>query len=228
MDEGKLENLFSSSVHPENSALINMIREFAVFRVNDIRDELDSLAGTSNEKWILDLTNTALFTLLADWGEQYDEVTAICDPSKPLSSQNTIFNCMIGRKDRIYSEFTGESHPITFNLSGPILFADSRVTHGIQIADAVAAAAVYAFSGEKDGCTEKWREIISKVINHGSVYPELDVIDSNNRNVRRNVYILIELHSRAKAGASLTDGMGSFINLITQHLMTHPVPARRG
>ena len=62
-DENKLQKIFSSSVHPENSPIITHIREFAQFRSNDIREELSSLSNAGVGKWILDLTNTALFTL---------------------------------------------------------------------------------------------------------------------------------------------------------------------
>ena len=46
----------------------------------------------------------------------------------------------------MFSDLMGERHPITFSLAEPIVFADSKTTHGIQLADAAAAAAVYAFA----------------------------------------------------------------------------------
>ena len=222
-DEARLDNIFSSSVHPENSPIITQIREFAAHRAGDIREELDSLDGTGIGKWILDLTNTALFTLLANWGSHFDELTAVCDPSKPLRQDQEIFTSMIGRKDRVYSDAFGESHPITFNLSGPIVFADSKVTHGIQIADAVAAAAIYVFSGEKDDYTEKWRETIARIGHYGSVIPDLDAVNLREHGAQRNALLLLELHSRAKAGKSISDGMADYINVVSRRLITNPI-----
>ncbi|WP_237173553.1 DUF3800 domain-containing protein [Paracandidimonas lactea] len=222
-DGKKLSSLFSSSVHPENSPFITQIREFAQFRANDVRDELESIGNAGVGKWILDLTNTALFTLLANWGTEHDEITAVCDPSKPLQHDQELFTTMIGRKDRVFSDAFGENHPITFNLSGPIQFADSKKTHGIQIADAVAAAAVYVFSGAKDEQAKRWREIIARVGHYGSVIPDLDEVNLRGIRAQRNAILLRELHSRAKAGKSLTDGMPEYVKLISRRLTSHPM-----
>ncbi len=222
-DEAKLSSIFSSSVHPENSQIIAQIREFAQFRANDIRDELEALGNAGVGKWILDLTDTALFTLLANWGTEHDEITAVCDSSKPLQQNQEIFTTMIGRKDRVFSDAFGESHPITFNLSGPIQFSDSKKSHGIQIADAVAAAAVYVFSGANDDQAKRWREIIARVGKYGSIIPDLDEVKLSDRRVQRNAVLLLELHSRAKAGKSLIDGMSEYVDLISRRLISHPM-----
>lgn len=139
-----LEAVFSSSTHPENSPILVQIREFAQHRAEDIRAELASLGDDGVGKWILDLTNSALFTLLANWGLEFEQVTAICDHSKPLQHEQSLFNVMINRQDRQFSAAFGKEHPITFNLSGPIQFSDSKTTHGIQLADAVSG--LYAVS----------------------------------------------------------------------------------
>lgn len=221
-DEGKLSHLFASSTHPENSPIITQIREFAQHRADDIRKELASLSGTGTGKWILDLTNTALYTLLANWGTEYDELTAICDPSKPLQqSDNGIFQAMIGRKDRVYSEMFGEKHPITFNLSGPIRFADSKIAPGIQLADAIAAASVHVFSGGNDDHCIKWKPAIVKHGHYGSIIPDFDYVDLNAPSVKRNAMLLMELHSRAKQKISLTDGMADYIQFISRALVGH-------
>ena len=70
-DENKLSALFANSEHPDNSPIISQVREFAQHRAADIRDELDSLAGTTTGKWILDITGASLHGLLARWGTKY-------------------------------------------------------------------------------------------------------------------------------------------------------------
>lgn len=221
-DESKLSHLFASSTHLENSPIITQIREFAQHRSDDIREELASLGDTGTGKWILDLTNTALYTLLANWGTEHDELTAICDPSKPLQQgENSLFQTMIGRKDRLYSEMFGERHPITFNLSGPIQFADSKLTHGIQLADAIAAASVYVFSGADDDHCVKWKPAIAKHGHYGSIIPDFDHVDLNELSVKRNAALLIELHNRATKNISLTEGMGEYIQFISRALVGH-------
>jgi hypothetical protein len=230
-DETNLQGIFSSSVHPENSLIITQIREFAQCRADDIREELSSLNDSGVGKWILDLTNSALFNLLAHWGTEFPEITAVCDPSKPLQHEQTMFDVMIGRKDQLFSEGFGEKHPITFNLSGPIEFLDSKTTHGIQIADAVAAAAVHVFSGADDDHARRWRSILPNIGNYGSIIPDRDELNLNDRRAQRNAVLLLELHSRAKKGVSLVDGMAEYVQLITQKLITDPIwhnPAFQG
>jgi hypothetical protein len=91
-----LETIFSSSAIPEHSETIRLIREFAQMRHKDIQAELDVLADGETGKWVLDLTNTALYTLLSNWGGEYDVLTAICDHSKPLQHNQEMFESMVG------------------------------------------------------------------------------------------------------------------------------------
>lgn len=222
-DETKLPEIFSSSVHPENSPIITHIREFSQCRASDIRNELSSLSEVGVGKWILDLTNTALFTLLANWGTEFDVLTAVCDPSKPLEHEHSLFDATIDRNEQLFSDAFGEKHPVTFNLSGPIEFLDSKTTHGIQLADAIAAASVYVFSGADDDHANKWRSILPAIGHYGSIIPDLDEINPRDRRAQRNAVMLLELHSRARNGLSLTEGILEYIQLVTQKLVTHPM-----
>lgn len=221
-NESKLTDIFVASVHPENSPIITQIREFAQFRASDIRTELTSLASSGAGKWILDLTHTALFNLLANWGQEFDVVTAVCDPSKPLQESQGLFNAMIGRTDRHFSDAFGEKQPITFNLAEPIQFLDSKVTYGIQIADAVAAASVYAFSSDDHQQTKHWRQQLSEFAHYASIIPDVDCVDLTDLKVRRNAVLLMELHSRAANGLPLLDGFPAYVQVVTQSLVTSP------
>ena len=220
-----LEAIFSSSTHPENSPILIQIREFAQHRAEDICIELASLGDEGVGKWILDLTNSALFTLLANWGLEFEQVTAICDHSKPLQHVQSLFNVMIDRKGRQFSAAFGKEHPITFNLSCPIQFADSKITHGIQLADAVSAAAVYALSNQSNEHVEKWKALIPVVGHYGSIFPEIDTLNLKDISTQRNAVILMELHSRAKEGRNLIEGMPEYLRLVSQKLSIHPIYA---
>ena len=94
-----LDAIFSASSHPENSPILVHIREFAQYRVEDIRAELLALNDSGVYKWILDLTDSALFTLLANWGLEFHQMTAICDNSKPLQHNQALFDVMINREE---------------------------------------------------------------------------------------------------------------------------------
>ncbi len=217
MDESKLAGLFSSSVHRENSPILTQIREFAIHQIDDIRGELDSLRGGVTGKWILDLTDSALVTLLANWGLMYDEITAICDESKPLMEKTNIFDGMIGRKgETLFVETPHGKQPITFNLSGPIKFASSTVEHGIQIADTLAAAAVFAVSNSDDPMAQKWAAMLPEIGRYGSVMPDFEHLDLNTISAKLNAVVLLELHSRSIKKQPLLEDMGEYV-----HFMTH-------
>lgn len=223
MREGKGENLltiFSSSAVPEHSEAIRLIREFAQKRHQDIKGELESLADSDAGKWVLDLTNSALFTLLANWGTEHDVLTAICDHSKPLEHNQELFTSMIGNKERIYSEIGGQQHPITFNLSGPIEFLKSHDSYGIQIADAIAAAAVYVFSGPTDESADRWRPIIARQAHYGSVIPDKDEVKLELKHAQRNALLLQHIHQQAIKNLSITNGIQQVIINITRSLRT--------
>lgn len=219
MDEEKLVNLFSSSVHHENSPILKQIREFALLQRANISKELDSLRGGATGKWILDLTGGALGSLLAHWGLMYDEITAICDESKPLMDTSDFFDGMIGRKgETIFVDSPSGKQPLTFNLSGPIEFASSKVAHGIQIADTLAAAAVFAITNTDDHLAKKWCAMLPEIGRYGSVLPDFDHLDLNDMAAKRNALVLLELHSRATNKKNLLEGMGEYVDHMTHAL----------
>lgn len=219
MDETKLASIFSSSVHRENSPILTQIREFAIHQIDDIRGELDSLRGGVTGKWILDLTGSALGSLLGHWGLMYDEITAICDESKPLMEKNDFFDGMIGRNgETIFVDSPTGKQPLTFNLSGPIQFASSAIEHGIQIADTLAAAAVFAVSAPDDPMAQKWCAMLPEIGRYGSVMPDFDHLDLNGMPAKLNAIVLLELHSRAIKKQPLLEDMGEYIDNMTYAL----------
>lgn len=220
--ENELDTIFSSSVRSESSPWLQLIRDFAQYRADDIRTDLAAMQGTGGEKWVLDLTSSSLYVLLAAWGTEFEEITAICDPSKPLQHGQDLFASMIGRSNRVYSDLFGSRHPVTFNLSGPIQFPDSKATPGLQIADVVAAAAVHVLSGKRDEQTARWAKAMAQVA-HGSVLPDLSEVNTASIKAQINALVLIELTQRAKSGRNLTEGMGNYLEVVSRRLLTHPL-----
>ncbi len=209
-DESKLQTLFNSSSHNDNSPILILIREFAQNQIEKIREDLLIRPGDGINKWILDLTGTALFFLLANWGQEFEQLTAICDKSKPLQDNLERYNTMIGRTDKQYIDIFGESRPITFNLSGPIQLINSKDSPGVQLADVISAACNYALSGTQNYHAKAWQQLPDIII-FESVNPSMEHVDLNKYEVQRNETILLELHSRASKGLSLYMGMPEFI-----------------
>lgn len=223
-NESTLASIFASSAHPKNSPILIQIREFAMYRADDIRKELESLSQTGTGKWVLDLSSSALFTLLANWGAKHSAIKAICDQSKPLQQSQGLFNSMVNNPHpQQFSHMWGEQHPITFNLSEPLIFSDSKNTPGIQIADVIAAIAVYVFSREQSDFSQKWSNLIAPISANGSIIPDQDELRLETTRVQRNVLVLHELHSRAKHGKSLIDGMDQHIAKLTAKLASRSI-----
>lgn len=216
MDENKLENLFSSSARSDISPILTQIREFAINQVAEIKNELGSLKGGVTGRWILDLTGTAMGTILAHWGLVYDELTAICDESKPLMENNGFFSHMIGNTRKLFVDTPVGKQPLTYNLSGPVQFASSKIEHGIQIADVLAAAAVFAMSNPTDPMAQKWNALLPYIARYGSAVPDFDHLDLNGTAAKLNAVVLMELHSRSIKKQPLLDGMGEYV-----HMMKH-------
>lgn len=224
-DFENLDSLFSSSSHPEISPILNQIREFAILNRSAITEELNGYAGEGIGKWVLDLTNTSLFSLLAQWGQEHEQLTAICDQSKPLSTDQSIFDAMINREDKKYSSLGGEETPLTFNLSQSIQLVDSKHTPGVQIADCIAAAFAYAMNkNATDAYAIEWRGYIESAVIFGSVFPDLDYADLSKHSVQRNSVILVELLNRSKQGTDLLEGMPEYVSMISEVLRYSPIP----
>lgn len=217
------DRLFHSYGHPNKSSTLFQIIDFAQCNVEKVREEISGLPGDGVGKWILDLTNTALFTLLANWGTEHEQLDAICDESKPLYDDQEIFNIMVARKDRKFITMKGERHPITFNLSRPIQLVNSKVFHGVQLADAIAAAFVHAASKNDNAHATRWKELLPNIAAYGSVIPDIDYMDLKRFDVQRNTVLMLELHSRAKNGKDLLDGLPEYVQSISNQLRNNPI-----
>jgi len=199
---------------------MDQIRSFAFHNKDSIKCELEGLKGTGAGKWILDLTDTAIFHQLAEWGQRFEQIEVYCDPSKPLDHYKEMFNVMINREDKKYIELNGDSSPLTFNMSKEIQLGDSVDLHGIQIADIFAGATSYVMSnsGSNDRYVEQWKEYILPNFMKQSVLPDTSHLDLNEMNTIRNVLILEELVDRSKRKHSLLEGMPEFVIGLTEYL----------
>ncbi|WP_415195791.1 DUF3800 domain-containing protein [Psychrobacter glaciei] len=227
MREGGLEELkvlFKGS-NEDEPIFLKQITEFAILNKEAVISELSTLEGTMTGKWILDLTNTSLFSLLGEWGEEYEELVAYCDKSKPLDDDQTIFNAMIGRTDKHYTERGRLKASITFNLREPLNLVDSKDYYGIQIADAIAGAFAYAFneSRDEDKYKLKWQKMGETHLSKTNLFPDISYLDMTNPEVQLNTILLRELLDRSQKGMSLTENMGHYINFIKNQLELEPI-----
>lgn len=210
----------TSSSHP----LLDQIKIFSHYHKDSFINEMDGYLGVGSGKWLLDLTTTCLFTSLAQWGSTIDILDVYCDDSKPLNANQDIFNSMIGRTDQKVQIHPNSNiqQPITFNLKKPITMTDSKVAHGIQLADAIAGIFNFAYKNVKNNnpYAKKWMQ---KIIDDESTLVtylggDFSNADINTFEGRRNWYILNLLTDKSKNGEKLLDGIEQEILLINQQL----------
>jgi hypothetical protein len=121
------------------------ILTFATIHEKALARELAGLRGTGAlERWVLDLTFSSLWQLLAQWGDEIGELEVYCDASKPIADYRKVFDQMIGRSETAHVTLAGQRRPVTFGLRRPIDVVDSKSHPGLQIADLVAGSAAYA------------------------------------------------------------------------------------
>ena len=211
--------LFSSSETPDMSPLDD-IKTFCIHHRDTINQELNSLRETDIGKWILDLSTSALFSILCDWGKEFNQLKVFCDVSKPLKENKELFDVWIGIEDKIYFDFfQGVEEPITFNLSQEVQFVESDKFPGIQIADVAAAACAYAFKEGVNQNTESWIEHIPGMVIGKSVIPDLSYTDLNTLDAQRNGLLLIYLVKRSINKQPLLDGIEEFLLWVTRSLL---------
>ena len=183
---------------------LTLIKDFCIYHSNTIAEELNSLEGTGTGKWILDLTLTSLVSLLADWGQQFDELQVFCDKSKPLQDQPEFFKVMIGNTKEIYAELGERRFPLSFNLKQNINFVDSKKHSGIQIADIFAGASKFVFQeGYMDSSKKvsrlikiRWTNYLSNCFTDYSVVPDREHLDMNQIPNQLNMALFHEIMRR--------------------------------
>ncbi|WP_273876114.1 hypothetical protein, partial [Serratia marcescens] len=117
----------------------------------------------------------------------------------------------IGKEKIVYETFNKKKIPITFNLAEPIVLSDSKVTHGIQIADVIAAASVYVLNNKKnkEKYYRKWLKLFEDEIYYWQccVVPTPENLDPQNSNSQLNRYILQEITERSRNSISVLNGI---------------------
>jgi hypothetical protein len=221
-DTEGLTQLFVSRGMNDISPALEQIMEFALLNRDSVLKEIDSMRGTGAGKWILDLTDTSLTGLLGHYGDIYEQMTVYCDASKPLADCIDIFDAMVNREEKTYLEFNGRKRLITYNLSERPQFVDSKEHPGIQLADVAASAFAYALQNPREEISQEWSKYIPECIHDDSIFPELERVDLERFEVKRNAVLLCELHERSRQGSPLLEGLPEFMNMISHRLLTDP------
>ena len=205
------------------------ILTFAICHEKGILRELKSLPREDGiARWMLELTVTSLFWLLSSWSEQYEPIEVICDESKPLFENQDIFDAMVGRKDKIYMKLGAQKEVrLTYNLSGPIKFQNSKESAGIQIADIISSSVAFSLNNPHNRLAQQWLEMLSDRFSNFSISSDPKAIDLRERDPFINGAVLHELVDRTLKGKSLIYGMEEFVSTARKQYRLYPPEGSR-
>jgi hypothetical protein len=158
--------------------------------------------------WILDLTSTALFTLLMQMGDEVP-LRVVVDESKPLAANMNIFNKMVDM-ERGGPEFVQNGMRMgRFSLSESLIPRKSHLEPGLQLADVIAAAAGKI---ARDGAVK--REKLAEALDKSHqfwIQGDPLALDWSNASVRLNSALLFHLAERSVNGQDLFEDLEGFL-----------------
>ena len=172
-------------------------------------------------KWLLDLTSTALFTLLMQIGNS-TPLRVICDESKPLAADTSAFDALVGRTDDVEYVVNGLRLG-TVNLSEPVVPRPSRSEAGLQLADIIAGATAKAVKTLAVGGKSPFANALDD-IHSVKVGADITEIDLQRREAQVNLMLLTDLADRSGRGVDLLDGIEDFISIVSEPEFSLVVP----
>jgi hypothetical protein len=214
-DIAGLEKLFGVPAGAGASHRISeQVLNFALAHRDSVLRELESIRSVGAiGNWVLDLSDTAVSSLLCHWGNKFDELDVYCDRSKPLEALRVAFDCVVGRKDKTYVTMNGRTELLTYNLVRPIQFVDSADHKGVQLADVIASTLLYALRHrEEPECLDWLRRFdAAHALNPSCNLPDTECVDLRTPGAVTNYTVFIELMERTLKGRDLLDGIEKFI-----------------
>jgi hypothetical protein len=196
----------------------SLVIRFAISTKDAIQEEMKALrVEESIGKWVLDLSTTCLDGLLSSWGEGIDDMEVLCDNSKPLQELERSFRSRVGKHPKRYVEIAGRRRLLTYSLAKPIAFGTSRLSPGLQLADAVASAFSCSLNNENDLEALGWRKLLwdAGAVHEDCMFPELELADITTPKGALNAAVLVELIRRAEAREPLLHGIPEFVRSIS-------------
>jgi hypothetical protein len=211
-DVTALEAIFPMSSDTDyRDNVLHAIGMFALLHKEEIKNEVLSFREPGVPNWILDLTTTSLFSLLAWWGERAKELEVVCDESKPIKGDIRVFDAMVNRPQTAYVRFQNKERPFSFNLKSPLKLASSIDHPGLQIADVLASVTAHvwknAYRGTLTAEGKEWQAQLLKHMDDDSIWPDFSFADLSAPGCFANTILLQELISRSIEGQDLFDGL---------------------
>lgn len=163
--------------------------------------------GSAEDNWVLDLSMSALWSHLAHWGDRHDQLTVLCDDSKPLRAMASTLDVMINRPDRVRVTFGGKQRTLTFNMATPVLFGSSLEHAGLQLADVASSAFMQALKRQNEDWSQEFLQEIAPQVHEDCILPDYEHMDLKQPKAAVNALILRELGQRGIDRRDPLEGM---------------------
>jgi hypothetical protein len=209
--ESFIKELRGIVVNSEPDSFLGQVADFVESNSSAIIPEAKSAHGYGINPWILDLTTTALFSLLSHFAENNDSMTVFCDSSKPLRAYMDLFTAMVGREDTHFIRFDGRKRRIVFNLDVVPRLVDSQSHPGVQLADAMASAARYCAQNHDADGLEELKDSLDMCMSPDSNVPDAAHMDLTEPLPIANAMLWHELCDRSDRGADMLNGIEYFL-----------------
>lgn len=153
---------------------------------NALQSELNLLKGNDEiSKWILDLSDTSLYSLNQAFIEEgLLSAKIVCDESKPLIAMSRIFQ---------HPQKKISDSPLSLSFFGDLVFRSSSKTSGLQLADILASSFVYSLKNTEIEFSKKCLKILNPQVHPNSIVPNIEWINFKNDRMLLNLLILNEI-----------------------------------
>ncbi|MBO1905296.1 DUF3800 domain-containing protein [Microvirga sp. 3-52] len=191
---------------PTEAAVLRQLLRIA----RGYRERIADRTGHLREegKWVLDLTFTALSSLLqGGFGLRHERVEVLCDESKPLLAMAPFFESWVGRTEKVRLHAGDRIIEVRLNLAQPLTFGRSTDHPTLQIADLAAGIAAAVHRTPNDPALASVIPRVTRHLDPNHILPRDDVIDPANPLVRANLVVLQHLAGRAELHQDPLEGM---------------------
>lgn len=153
-------------------------------------------------KWTLDLTSTALFSLLFHgWGHRHPRLKVLCDDSKPLADVAGFFDIWVGRDKAVPVTDGRREVEIRGDLIEPISLGPSSDHPTLQLADLLAGVTMDVCMNGDDAPARSREWVRRHAMHDMTIEADPEHMRKGNPDVRLSREVLKELAARADAGA---------------------------
>ena len=199
----------SGATLPEDAQVLTDVLRFAKGYRSLIEEGTSELKDNRDmAKWVLDLTSTAVMSLLTRYfGAKYPVVDVLCDDSKPLLAIRSFFDNFVGRAESFPMHGGNRIVQCRLNLARPIQFGSSITHPTLQVADLIAGMAAEAYGPKPSAALDGQRARLDRHLHDDHILPETSgsanmdpVMIAANRSVLRHLAARAELKQHPLKG----------------------------